>query len=100
MSSYRAQAGSLNQVPGGLWDTTVAEEQEEILAGKLYRLIYFLTLYRVPVTFLHFPTLADDADYLFEKLKGIFGIGNRKNFERVFNDIRRGDLIHDFDKHG
>jgi hypothetical protein len=65
--------------PGGLWDTSSADEQESILAKKFFKLVHTLTKYKIPVTFLEFPRFADDPDYLYDALAQVFPI-NRERF--------------------
>lgn len=56
-------------VPGGLWCATCAPgEQENILAKKLYNLIYSATKLGISPTFIDFDRMIEDSQYLWEKL--------------------------------
>jgi hypothetical protein len=88
----------IDEIRGGLWHTTIPENQEEVLASQFYNLVYFLILYDIPITFLHFPRIANDPVYLFGKLKRVFRITKKNNFIRIFDKISRPNLIHDFEK--
>lgn len=83
-------------VPGGLWDTTSDDQQQQVLAEKFYRLVHNLTVYNIPTTFLDFPRLANDASYLFEKLKPILNV-DYDAFQQVFKRVADPTAIHDFD---
>lgn len=83
-------------IPGGLWDTASADTQQQILAEKFYRLVQNLTLFNIPSTFLDFPRLATDADYLFKKISPVFEL-NYDNFCEAFSRVADPTAIHNFD---
>ena len=56
-------------VLGGLWRVDKPEDQETELATLFYGLIYELSRKDVPIVFIHFPRLALDASYLYDKLR-------------------------------
>lgn len=85
-----------NNLPGGLWHTEDPKRQEEILANQLYKLIFHLTLNEIPFTFLHFPKIATDSEYLYNKLKDVFKLSNKAEFTSTFNKVSNPDLIHNF----
>jgi len=85
-----------DQVAGGLWNTTRPEEQEAVLTQQLYKLFMVLAEHDIPVTLLHFPRLATDADYLYERLGFLLADIPSEAFLRVFNGVSKLDLIHDF----
>lgn len=85
-----------NDIPGGLWHTDIPEMQEVILAKQLYKLIYFLTVYDVPMVFLYFPKLAKEPTYLYNKLKIILDLPNKNRFNKIFSEISKPEIIHDF----
>lgn len=87
-----------DEVPGGLWHTSIPEQQEAVLTEEFYRLVHELVKYDVPLTFLHFPRLATDAAYLYNKLKTVFQLGDEGKFTRIFGEISNPGLIHDFVK--
>ena len=90
-------------VPGGLWPTEEtgseqAKNQEWILAGKLYKLIYTLAIHDIPVTLLLFPKFVRDSEYLYEKLRFLLPNISYDSFLKAFQAISKPELIHDFDK--
>ncbi|MBI5590016.1 MAG: hypothetical protein HY881_05990 [Deltaproteobacteria bacterium] len=87
-------------VPGGLIDTDNPDEQQTILAQKLYNLIYTLTIHDIPHTFLHFPRIIKDAQYLYSKLAPIMDGIDYSGFLEFFNDVAKPELVHDFSKPG
>jgi len=91
-SSY----GGPDKVPGGLWHTTRAEEQERILTEQLYKLMYALAKYDVPLVLLYFPRLAKDPEYLYRKLTFLLGDISYSTFLAAFHRVSRPELIHEF----
>jgi len=83
-------------VPGGLWHTTNPQDQEVILTGRLYKLIYALARYDVPISFLLFPKFIHDPEYLFSKLKFLLDDIEYNAFRKAFQTVSRPELIHDF----
>jgi hypothetical protein len=83
-------------IPGGLWDVSSVDEQQQVLAEKFYRLIYNLTLFEIPTTLLEFPRLACDATYLYNKLQPVLKV-SFDEFNRVFYRVADPAAIHDFD---
>ena len=59
-------------VPGGLWETSSPEKQEGVLAELFYRLIFHLTEYDIPLTFLHFPGLLETPPISSRKCRASF----------------------------
>ena len=83
-------------VPGGLIGTDNPEEQSHILTEKLYRLIYAISVFDIPHTFLHFPRIIQDPRYLHQKLAPIIGDMDYSRFKQAFDDVVRPELVHDF----
>ena len=80
--------------PGGLVPGGDADGQESVLALQHHQLLYQLARMDTPVTFLHFPRLATDADYLHGKLFHIFDIPmSRQTFGEIFRRVARPDRI-------
>jgi hypothetical protein len=80
-------------VAGGLWDTDKAGHQEQVIALKFGRLVEALVRHEIPMTFLSFPRLALDPDYLYERIRFMLpGVGNRK-FADAFAQEARPELI-------
>ncbi len=86
----------LDDVPGGLWHTTVPENQEHILTEQLYKLLSVLARYDIPLTLLHFPRLVMDPEYLYGKMGFLLGEVGFEKFRQAFNDIAAPQLVHDF----
>lgn len=82
--------------PGGLWHTTNPKDQETILTGQLYKLIYALAKHDVPVNLLLFPKLVNDPDYLYKKIKFLLGDLAYDSFQETYQMISRPEWIHDF----
>jgi hypothetical protein len=83
-------------VAGGLWGTTKSADQTVVLREKFTNLIEAAVRNEIPMTFLSFPRLATDCDYLYERLAFLFGDVTRDAFTAAFDKISRPDLIHDF----
>lgn len=95
---------SLDVVPGGLWPRMekglyASVNQEWILAGKLYSLMYTLAKHDIPVMLLLFPRIVNDPEYLYQKLSFLLENISYNTFLEAFQAIRKPDLIHDFKKH-
>lgn len=85
-----------DDVPGGLWHTKEPENQENILAIQLYKLIYSLAKYDVPLTLLSFPRLVNDPEYLYRKIEFVLGGIDYDTFFKTFQIISQPKLVHDF----
>jgi hypothetical protein len=57
------------QTPGGVVFSLNPIDQARLLAVWFHRLVERLTKAEIPMAFLSFPRLAEDPDYLFEKLR-------------------------------
>jgi hypothetical protein len=85
-------------VPGGLWDTDKAAGQVDVLRLKFTKLIEVLVRHDIPMTFLAYPRLVRDPDYLYEKLKFLFsdkGI-HFDYFRATFDKTVRPEWTHQF----
>jgi len=89
-----------DRVAGGLWNTTRPDDQEAVLTQQFYKLFIALAEHDIPVTLLHFPRLATDADYLYGKLSFLLSNMPRGAFLRSFGSVSKPDLIHDFSVKG
>lgn len=85
-------------VAGGLWGATDPAAQEAYLAEVFYKLIFHLSEQEVPMTFLHFPRFAKDADYFVEKLAPIFPDVTGATLRAAHQAEVATDLITDFGK--
>jgi hypothetical protein len=89
-------AGDETNVPGGLWDTDEAHHQAAVLRQKFTKLIEVLVRHDIPITFLNYPRLVRDPDYLFAKLKFLLGSIDLAAFQTEFNKIVRPEWVHKF----
>jgi hypothetical protein len=96
VSNEAGSGVSPDHVPGGLWHTTRPDDQEAVLTLQLYKLLNALAEHGIPVTLLHFPRLATDAEYLYEKLGFLLTGITRDTFMRAFQSVSKPDLIHSF----
>jgi hypothetical protein len=96
VSSEAASGVRSDEVPGGLWHTTRPEDQEVVLTRQLYKLLIALAEHGIPVTLLHFPRLAIDAEYLYGKLNFLLNGVTREVFDGAFRSVSHPNLIHDF----
>ncbi|WP_442755656.1 hypothetical protein ACNHKD_03090 [Methylocystis sp. JAN1] len=94
--STTGSADGEEAVPGGLWETDKAELQAEVLRRKFVRLIEALVYFDVPMTFLMYPRLASDKNYLFAKLAFLLADIGRADFDAAFDKVVRPDWVHQF----
>lgn len=90
------QATPGQNVKGGLWETEVAERQIDVLRRKLTSLIEALVRHDIPMTLISFPRSATDAAYLYRKLSPLIPSVEEAFFHRVFVEVSKPELIHDF----
>lgn len=95
--SRRAEPGR-TKVAGGLWGTTDPEEQENVLVVRLYELIHTLAKHDVPTTFLYYPKLVQEPDYLYRSLAFLLDSIDYETFSEAFAKLARPELVHDFKK--
>lgn len=81
---------------GGLWATDKAAEQADVLRFKFTNLIETLVRHDIPMTFLSYPRLVRDSDYLYRKLGFLLGDIDLERFRRTFNEIIRPEWVHQF----
>jgi hypothetical protein len=85
-----------DRVPGGLWITDKADEQVGVLRLQFTQLIEVLVRHDIPITFLAYPRLVRDPDYLYGKLKFLLGDIGLATFQEAFNGLVRPEWIHQF----
>jgi hypothetical protein len=85
-----------NEVPGGLWNAKVPEEQESILARMLHNLFFAIAKHDIPVTLLHFPRLVNEPEYLYKKIGFLLPNVGYDRFLQCFREVGRPELVHDF----
>lgn len=83
---------------GGLWGTDKAVDQVGVLRSKFTNLIEVLVRYDIPMTFLAYPRLVRDPDYLYGKLKFLLGDIDLATFRKAFSGLVRPEWIHQFNE--
>jgi hypothetical protein len=81
---------------GGLWATDKADDQVNVLRVKFTNLIEVLVRHDIPITFLSYPRLVRDPDYLYGKLQFLLGDIDLTAFRKTFNELVRPEWIHQF----
>jgi hypothetical protein len=81
---------------GGLWHTDTPEQQEQVLASQLYKLIYVLAKRDIPMTLLYFPRIIHDPEYLYRKIAFALNGVSFERFRAVFGEVAQPQLVHDF----
>lgn len=81
---------------GGLWDTDKADDQVSLLRVKFTTLIEVLVRHDIPMTFLGYPRLVRDPDYLYAKLNFLLGDVDLASFRTVFDRTVRPEWVHQF----
>lgn len=89
---------SFQETPGGLWHVHNPEEQEAVLALKLYKLIFTLAKYSVPLTLLHFPRSVLEPEYLYRRLGFLLSEVPFSRFREAFRRVSRPELVHRFSR--
>jgi hypothetical protein len=84
-----------NQWSGGIWDADKPEEQENVLACKLYQLMLTLARYSIQHTLLDFPRFVNDVEYLWKNLSPVFPKIRKSDFYSAFKDIARPEWVHE-----
>ena len=88
-------------VPGGLWGTQRARRQADVLRLKFTKLIAALVSHDIPMTFLSYPRLVRDCDYLYAKLRFLVSDIDAGAFRKAFDSVVRPEWVHEFTpKHG
>ncbi|WP_439501963.1 hypothetical protein [Aminobacter ciceronei] len=88
--------GSVNgwSTPGGLWGTDRGADQEAVIRQKFTTLMESLVRNDIPATFIAFPRLTEEPDYLFGKLLYAFPHLNRDAFHKAFKAVVRPEIVH------
>lgn len=83
-------------VSGGLWGTDKADDQVGVLREKFTNLIEVLVRHDIPMTFLFYPRLVRDPDYLYAKVNFLLGDIDVASFRIAFYQIVHPEWIHQF----
>lgn len=83
---------------GGLWHTTSSEigQQENILLQQLYKVLFASSDVDIPITFIRYPKLTKDSEYLYKKLKPIMTRVSYQKFDDQFRKIVQPQLVNSF----
>ncbi|WP_374659316.1 hypothetical protein [Inhella sp.] len=86
-------------IAGGLVYTRSSEPgaQEAMLAQKFFDLVLAATVAEVPITFLHFPRLVQDAHYLYGALRPVLRGIDYAAFVPVYERVANPRLVHAFE---
>jgi len=84
-------------VPGGLILTENPRDQEAVLAMQMHRLVHALAKHDVPMIWLYFPRLVQDATYLYDKIKSVLPNQSWETFSPAFQAVSRPQLVHVFE---
>jgi hypothetical protein len=87
----------VRDIPGGLVSAENSRDQESILAMQFHRLVHTLAKHDVPMIWLHFPRLVEDAAYLYHKLKAVVPDQDEAAFTQAFRAVSRPELVHVFE---
>lgn len=85
-----------NTIWGGLWDTARPDQQAAVLRSKFTKLIETLVRHDIPITFLAYPRLVRDPDYLYSKLAFLLGDRDLVAFRTAFSEVVRPEWVHQF----
>lgn len=83
-------------IEGGMWACDSQEKgiQESILVEKFYHLVLSLSENNIPMTFIHFPRLITDSNYLHRALTPLFELtGNLIGNNIYVNSLVNKDFI-------
>jgi hypothetical protein len=87
--------------PGGVVYSINEVDQARILAVGFHILVERFVTADLPITFVHFPRLALDRDYLFDKLRQFLPAGvTAEQSNSAFAEVVDFDKIHEFDQSG
>lgn len=86
-SRIKVQSNYVNNVKGGLWCANNYDEQKAVLLEKFYKLMFSINKYNIKHTFILFPKMINDPNYLYKKLfNKIIRIDTfKKNFYKIAN---------------
>ncbi|MCK4921465.1 MAG: hypothetical protein KAS71_10495 [Bacteroidales bacterium] len=81
---------------GGMTRTSSPKKQKAILLRDLSHMLVSMANNFVPITFIHYPKLVKEPEYLFEKLRPILGEILYSDFEKVYNQTLIPENVHQF----
>lgn len=82
-------------IPGGPWGVKSkgAEEQEQVLLTKIYQLLLSVSQRDIPITFIAYPRLIVDGEYLYSKLGSLISEVSREDFLVAFRKIANPKMV-------
>jgi len=89
-----AGTNSSQHVHGGLTFTAVAEDQENVLLTLHHHLLVQLSMYGIPVHFVHYPRMARDPPYLHRALEPLLRGVSYTSFLGAFKATVNPEWIH------
>ena len=94
----QAAASGEPPFPGrdGMWHTGDPGEQELVLGRQFFRLVTALGDAGIPMTFIRYPRLVNDAAYLYERLDPILPDVDFETFRGAFEELVRPDWVNTF----
>lgn len=83
---------------GGLWHTDSVKpgKQEEVLLRQIYQLMFVLSDTSIPVTFMRYPRIVKDSQYLYGKLEPVLKNVSYDLFQLTFNKVANPSLVNSF----
>jgi hypothetical protein len=104
MAEIDASWGTTGETPGGMVHALNAVDQARILAVGFHTIVERFVKADIPIIFIHFPKLAEDGDYLFEKLRPYLpeGVTREQALEahRAIVDPAKVRVGHEIHPHG
>jgi hypothetical protein len=84
-------------VPGGPVPGDPGDSQEAALAKMLHTLVLVLTRREIPMTFLDFPRLVSDHEYLYRRIGPLLPGVDATRFAEACASVARPELVHEFE---
>lgn len=92
----RKRVMDLDEENGGFDNASSEDEQKQVNCRRVYNLLHDLAKNDIPFTLLHFPRLANDAEYLWGKLEWLFQKHeiSKEKFLEVHAKVSNPDMVH------
>lgn len=100
VAESRRTVEKLGAPSGGLFDTESFEvgDQENVLAHKFWHLVECASQYQTPITFIQYPLMTQDPEYLYKKLEPILENVTLEKFTRIFKKVAQPILVNHYKK--
>lgn len=86
------------EVPGGLWHTKEPASQDIVLLARFYKLVEKLSRADIPIVFMQYPRIVNDAGYLYKKLELLVGDIEFRRFRLAFQQTVQPQWVHTFNE--